>query len=208
MLSSWFPWSGCASRGRAVAEAWRKARPRTPRHPALLGAPGLAVAGAILALLLAGGARATATGVLEVRIHDHREAIEDFRSLVVTIPTVGIHPAGRPRTGGWLSLPTDNVQVDLTRHTAERPATILRGTLEPGAYDGIRLDFGEIRATRRDGGTIPVLAASGPVAARFTATSGMVTTVTLDLRVIDLSDHPPKGYELHITTVSITAGAP
>jgi hypothetical protein len=165
------------------------------------------VPGLLLATLIAGAWTADA-GILEVRIHDHREALADFLSVVVTIPTVGLHPAGLPRAGGWRELPTALQRLDLTQHTAANPVTIVRATLEPGAYDAIRLEVKEIRATGTDGRAIPVVWATGAVAARFSASPGRLNIVTLDLTVIDMSDHPPKGYELHVKTVSVSEGTP
>lgn len=70
------------------------------------------------------GSSATSQGNLEVRITDHREVIEDFNTLDVTISGLAIHPAGATRDQEWQALQPLERQIDLARigYIAVNPA--------------------------------------------------------------------------------------
>ncbi len=159
----------------------------------------------VLALGLVGALDASAaTGILEVHLHDHREAIGDFQEVLLTITSLAIHPRGQVRGMGWISLPVDIGLVDLTKHTPANPIRIFRGEVAVGIYDAVRMDVTTIRARVKNGREIPVLLPAGAVAVQGIVRETGTTIVTFDLTLIDMTDHPGKGYELHVKEARVT----
>src|SRR5687768_12432200 len=68
------------------------------------------------------GVSGSSPGRLEVRVRDHREAIDDFSELWLTFSTVSIHPAGQPRSEGWIELEPAVQRLDLTQYVEGREA--------------------------------------------------------------------------------------
>jgi hypothetical protein len=140
-------------------------------------------------------------GVLEVRVKDHREAIGDFSRLTVTLGEILVSPKPGLKFWqlGWKSLPVAPTVVDLTRYVGKDSARIFRGSLDPGAFDAIHLKLknvtGLLKKGQRDA---PVKNTVGPIKFPFEIRPGSETIIILDLVVIDMSDHPPQGYELAI----------
>ena len=158
----------------------------------------------MLALLLLAGALHAASseqGVLEVRIKDHREAIGDFSRLTLKLGTIGISS----RAGlafwktGWRELPPSVESIDLTQYTGKRSVAVFTGAVNAGSFDAIRLDVAAIEAipkkTRRPASIKNLLT---PIKLSFFIEPERKTAIILDLVVLDMSDHPPRGYELGI----------
>ena len=161
---------------------------------------------ALLAALLTlsgSGTRAEAPvpashGTLEVRVTDHREAIEDFARLDLLVEAIEIHPVGEPRQRGWIELAPTAPGVDLTQVTRGRHAVIFAGSVPARSYDAIRLQARLGEFVHREGRAVSIKADLSPILLRFPVQTGLRTVATLDLVLQDLSDHPGKGYELHI----------
>lgn len=149
------------------------------------------------------GVSGSSPGHLEVRIRDHREAIEDFNELWLTFSPVGIHPAGQPRSEGWIELEPAVQRLDLTQYVEGREAVIATATIEPGAYNAVRLTVNEATGTLIDGLPAEVEVNLGAVALDFQIRDGRTTVLGLDLMVLDLSDHPGQGYELHVREATV-----
>ena len=157
----------------------------------------------LLALCLALPARAASLnqGVFEVRLKDHREAIGDFANLTVTVGDILISP--KPRLifwqSGWKSLNVAPETVDLTKYLGKSSALIYRASLNSGSFDGIHLKLKEIRGVLRKGPpATPIKDTIGPIRLAFEISAESATLIVLDLVVVDMSDHPPRGYELAI----------
>ena len=145
----------------------------------------------------AGGAQ----GILEVQIKDHRDAIGDFDKLVVTIDKIAVSP--KPglkfwRTG-WNDLSVTSEPVDLTRYVGKKTALIFRASMDAGAFDALHLKIKSIagilkKAQRK----APIKNSVGPFKLAYEIAPNTVTLLTLDLVVSDMSDHPPRGYELSL----------
>ena len=150
-------------------------------------------------LLAAGGATPLSkNGILEVRVTDHREAIEDFSSLRVTISKVGIHPATAPRREGWIDLATSGESIDITKHLDGPGALLLRTGVAGGRYNGFRVEVSGSKGQLQNKEEAEVKFIESAVFLLFPVTSGKATIVTVDLYVVDMSDHPGGGYEMRV----------
>ena len=145
---------------------------------------------------------AQTAGTLEVRVKDHRDAIDDFRSVDLRFGRLRLAPDARMRSTdpGWLELAPRLDQVDLTRYKdGSAAATVYRGTLPPGRFAAVDLQVTDIRGIlRKTGAPDKIKNAVGPIRLGFEIKPAATTVVILDLELLDLSDHPGRGYELLI----------
>ena len=150
----------------------------------------------------AGEARARPEGTLEVRVKDHRNAIDDFQSLELSLGRLRLAPSARLKSTdpGWLELAPQLDRMDLTRYKdGSSAATVYRGTLRPRRFAAIDLQVIGIRGIlRKTGAPDRVKNAVGPIRLDFELKPAATTVVVLDLELLDLSDHPGRGYELLI----------
>ena len=140
-------------------------------------------------------------GTLEVRVKDHREAIGDFSRLEITVDTVRISPKAGVKfwQTGWKDLKPSLEKVDLTQYVGKRAATIFRGEVAQGSFDGIHLKLKGIEGVlKKSKSNAPIKDLLGPIRLAFSVHQKGETLAILDLVVVDMSDHPPRGYELHI----------
>ncbi len=140
-------------------------------------------------------------GTLEIRVKDHREAISDFSTLEIGIETIRISPKAGLKfwQTGWKDLKPLLEKIDLAQYTGKRSAAIFRGAMTPGSFEGIHLKLrgaeGILKKTKNQ---IRVKNLIGPIQLVFSVVKKAATLIVLDLVVSDMSDHPPRGYELHI----------
>jgi hypothetical protein len=140
-------------------------------------------------------------GILEIHIKDHREAIGDFEKLTVTIEEILISPKPGLKFWqiSWKSLPAALESIDLTRYADKNSALVYRGSLGAGSFDAIHLKLnavtGVLKKSRRQA---QIRNTVGPIKLPFEVRARGETKVVLDLVVMDMSDHPPRGYELAI----------
>lgn len=149
----------------------------------------------------AGQVVAQAAGTLEVRVKDHRDAIDDFRSVDLRFGKLRLAPNARMRSTdpGWLELAPQLDRMDLTRYKdGASAATVYKGTLPPGRFAAVDLQVTDIRGIRKAGVPDEVKNAVGPIRLGFEIKPAATTVVILDLELLDLSDHPGRGYELLI----------
>jgi hypothetical protein len=140
-------------------------------------------------------------GTFEVRIKDHREAINDFSRLLLTIDTVAISPKPGLRfwQTSWKEFRPSQASVDLTKYIGEDSARILRADIDAGAFDGFHLKIRSVDGLlKKNQRSAPVKNTIGPIKLSFDVAGRGETVLVLDLTVIDLSDHPPRGYELSL----------
>src|SRR5918994_4756669 len=76
-------------------------------------------------------------GTFEVRIKDHREAIEDFSRLILTVDKVAISPKPGLKfwQTSWKEFNGSQASVDLTKYTGKDSAKIFRADIDVGAFD-------------------------------------------------------------------------
>lgn len=137
-------------------------------------------------------------GALEVRIKDHREAIGDFASLVLKLDEILI---SRQRglffwKENWQSLTPRREAIDLTRYVGTGSAEVFSGRVASGSYDAIHLKVGAIEGMLKNQRSVPVENRLGPIQLSFSVRDGAHSRIVLDLVVLDMSDHPPLGYQL------------
>lgn len=154
-------------------------------------------------LLVLGGftAEPTSAGILEVRVKDHREAIGDFSKLEIEIDTIRISP----KTGlkfwqmGWKELKPTLSKIDLTKYTGGQTATVFRGEVAQGAFEAVHLKLKRIEGILKKGkGEAPVKNSLRPIKLAFSVGTKNDSLIILDLMILDVTDHPPSGYELHL----------
>ena len=144
---------------------------------------------------------ASAAGTLEIHVTDHREAIGDFARLDVEIDTVRLHPKRllSLRRSDWLDLQPAVANVDLTQVTEKRTIAIWRGDLPTGRFEAVHLKLkgagGELKESAE---AVPVADEARPIHLPFDVRANDVTRVVVDLVVLDMSDHPNRGYEVHV----------
>ena len=164
----------------------------------------------LVAVLLFGGASACSTetqhapgrGQLEVRVKDHREAIADFRRLEFDISQIGIQGALRPQASAWLLFSPSRRNVDLTQLVGGKYAVLLTEDAPAARYRWIRFDLEGVQGVLKNGRRPHMKVFDDPVAYPFRIVSGKRTVLTIDLIVVDVSEHPGKDYELHIRDAS------
>jgi hypothetical protein len=170
---------------------------RLPGSPAFL-----TVFAVVLCLCAAVGfAAEREQGILEVRIKDHRDAIGDFARLDITIDKILISPKPGLRIWqtGWQELAPSPATFDLTRYVHKKTVRVFRGSVKNGAYDAFNLKLKSIEGVlKKPQKAVSVKNAVGPVKLSFQVPSKGETLLVVDLVVTDLSDHPPRGYEVSV----------
>ena len=148
-----------------------------------------------------GAAAISDQGTLEIRLKDHREAIGDFSRLNLTIDEIAISPTVGLKFWqvGWDHLVPSLQAIDLTRYIADNSVRIFRGTVNAGSFDAVHLKLkavdGILKKERRNAKVKNLL---GPVRLNFEILPQGQTLIILDLVVLDMSDHPPRAYELGV----------
>jgi hypothetical protein len=163
-----------------------------------------------MAVLLFGGIAACSTetqhapdrGQLEVRVKDHREAIADFRRLEFNISQIGIQGGLRPQASAWMLFAPSKRNVDLTQLVGGKYAVLLMEDAPAARYRWISFDLEGVQGILKNGRRPHIKVFDDPVAYPFRIVSGKRTILTIDFIVVDVTDHPGKGYELHIQDAS------
>jgi len=159
----------------------------------------------LLTLVFCLASRATGAaesqGTFEVRIKDHREAIGDFSQLNLTVDEILISPKPGFKfwQSGWKDLVAAPESIDLTKYIGKNSALIFRGSLNAGAFDAIHLRLKEIIGLlKKSQRSATIKNTVGPIKLPFEIRVQSETMIVLDLVVLDMSDHPPRGYELGV----------
>jgi hypothetical protein len=140
-------------------------------------------------------------GVLEIQIKDHRDAIGDFAKLNIIIDKILISPKPGLRfwQSGWKELNASPETIDLTKYVGKPTARVFRADLDAGSFDAFHLKLKNIDGVlKKNQKPTPVKNTTGPVKLSFDVLAKGETILIIDLTVVDLSDHPPRGYELGI----------
>lgn len=133
-------------------------------------------------------------GTLEIRVKDHRAALDDFVKLEARVESIRLKPLGR-----WIDLKPDPARFDLTHYKEGKSVTLFRGEIDSGSFEGFHLKLGTIIATSKKGNAEARIKDSvGPIQLSFSVETGKATLLIIDLEVLDMSDHAGRGYELHI----------
>ena len=182
------------------------ARRRRGRHALTIGA-------ALLSLLSASPAAASASGEAEtgkvetgevvVLITDHREAIDDFTALVVTVEGVRLHRRGARTDEGWLTIAADPQEIDLTRYRDGATVELVRERVPAGRYDAAEVLASAARGVVRGGHRVEVPLELTPARTAVLVRADRIAQVTFDLVVHDLRDHPGKTWGILLEEVRV-----
>ena len=140
-------------------------------------------------------------GILEVDIKDHRDAIGDFENLIVTIDRIAVSPKPGLKIWqtGWKEFAVTSEPVDLTKYVGKKTAQVFRAPIDAGAFDAFHLKIkttaGVLKKNQRK---TPVKNTVGRFKLNYEVQPKTETILILDLVVSDMSDHPPRGYELSL----------
>lgn len=140
-------------------------------------------------------------GILEVRIKDHRDAIGDFAKLSITIDKILLSPKPGLKfwQTGWKELKPETPTIDLTQYTGKKTVRVFRSSIASGSFDAFHLKLKSIDGMlKKKSDRVPVKDTVGAVQLSFQLPAKGETLLIVDLVVTDLSDHPPRGYELGI----------
>jgi hypothetical protein len=140
-------------------------------------------------------------GILEIQIKDHREAIDDFAKLNITVDKILMSPKPALKfwQSGWKDIGAPTVTIDLTKVVGEKSARVFRSTIDAGSFDGLHLKIKNIDVLpKKRHSATSVKNTIGPLKLSFQVPTRGETIIVLDLVVTDFSDHPPRGYELGI----------
>ena len=151
----------------------------------------------LLAMLGAcSGPQPKGKGTLEVRIKDHREAIDDFTKLDVPIELIRIKPFGN-----WIDVKPNLQSIDLTAYRKGNSVTVYKGEIDSASFEGFHLKLGKLFGTLKKGNApSEVKNRVGPIQVPFVVEPAQVTLLIFDLKVMDFSDHTGGGYELQINS--------
>ncbi len=162
------------------------------------------------AIAVASGAGEAQEGEVVVLITDHREAIDDFASLVVTATGARLHRRGHVADAGWTVIEVPPREVDLTRYRDGASLELVRAPVAAGRYDAADLLLaGPARGVVLAGDRVTVPLEVSPVRVAVEVRRGQVTNLTFDLVVHDLRDHPGKTWgvlleEVRVANVAVT----
>ena len=170
----------------------------------------LAMGAAIAVASGAGETQEVQQGEVVVLITDHREAIDDFASLVVTATGARLHRRGHVADAGWSVIEVPPREVDLTRYRDGASFELVRAAVAAGQYDAADLLLtGPARGVVLAGDRVTVPLEVSPVRVAVEVRRDQVTNLTFDLVVHDLRDHPGKTWgvlldEVRVANVAVT----
>jgi hypothetical protein len=155
-------------------------------------------------LLLAFAAPAVSAdqqGRFELRVKDHREAIGDFAELILHFDAILLSPKPGLKfwQTEWKSVAPAIPSVDLTKYVGKQSVSVFRGAIAAGSFDAIHLKIKNVQATlKKKSRSASIKNKVGPIKLAFETSARADTVIVLDLVVLDMSDHPPAGYELNL----------
>ena len=156
------------------------------------------------AIAAASGGDEVQEGEVVVLITDHREAIDDFASLVVTVTGARLHQRGRVPEQGWTVIEAPRQEVDLTRYRDGATFELVRAPVAAGRYDAADLILaGAARGVVLAGDRVGVPLEISPARVAVEVRPDQVTHLTFDLVVHDLRDHPGKTWGMLLDEVRV-----
>ena len=156
----------------------------------------------LFCLALTGCSGPSGKGTLEIRIKDHADAIGYFSQAVISIESIRISPKVGFKLWrlGWLKLDLTSNGLDLTQFVNNSGVTVFRGEVDAGSFEAVDLKIRDIQGVLKDGSKkVAVENKIKPVALAFSVNAKELTSIVIDLTVMDMSDHPPATYELQLT---------
>ena len=140
-------------------------------------------------------------GTLEIRVKDHRNAIDDFKELALTIGALRLSPDASLKSTdpGWIELVPKVDHFDLTQYKGGDSLLIYKAEPSSQHFEAIDLKISKTRGVlAKTAAPAKVENNVRPIRLQFATEPGRTVVVTLDLEVLDLSDHPGRGYDLRV----------
>ena len=171
---------------------------------------------AALAVVVAGGlylgvAHVSGDGRLAVAVHD--APCPGCAHVYVTFTSVSVHASGHNSSTGWTTLNVSGTTVDLEALNGSALAKVIGVTSLPaGHYEQIRLAVTNVSVVLANGTTIYAsipAASSGTVDGSFTISSGVMTTISIDvdlqssLHVVEAGPMMTATFTPHIGSVFV-----
>jgi hypothetical protein len=156
---------------------------------------------AFVSIVMSGCSQPGGRGLIEVKIKDHRDAIGDFKSVIVNVQTIRLSPKVGLKFWqlGWIALNPTVQRIELTQYAGGSSATIFQGSMESRSFEALDLKIGRVDGVlKKEGGQVPINNKLTPITLPWVLNSGEVIMIVLDLSVVDMSDHPPEAYELQL----------
>ena len=133
---------------------------------------------------------------LEIRLSDHREAIDDFTSLEIIVSKVNVHLANAPKGEGWIDLPTSGEGIVIGKHLGGPGTLVFRSKVAASDYNALRFGVAHGLGRLKNGKEIEVKFIGDPVFLPFTVISEKTTVVSIDLYMAGVNGHPNGGYDM------------
>lgn len=159
---------------------------------------------AIVAMALS-GCMGGGSGNLSVKATDAPGNIDDFQSVIVTIPTIKVHQSGKGGEGdsegnesgsGWktFTVASDRQNIDLAKLLNGNTTELMNEKLPEGKYTQIRLMATKAEGTLKDGSKVDVGVPNNSlkIVKGFEIAEGKTTTFVADINVVK----DGKGYKL------------
>jgi hypothetical protein len=133
-------------------------------------------------------------GRFELQVKDHREAIDDFSRIELTIDSIRLRSSA-----AWADLEPAVRSIDLTQYTEGNSVTVFNDEIRSGGIAAVHLKIGAIDGIlKKNNRSAEIQNAIDPILLQFSLKEEAGTLLVFDLKVMDLSDHPGHGYELHL----------
>ena len=142
-------------------------------------------------------------GEVILSITDHRDAIDDFKELLITVSGARLHRSGARSDHGWVVIHSGPHVIDLTRYKDGTTFQLSNTSLLAGRYDAAELLARTARGTVQSGESANVPIDLQPARVSINVRAGKTTEITFDLVVQDLRDHPGKTWAILIREVRV-----
>lgn len=147
------------------------------------------------------GAIAGGVGKIEIRVTDHKPAIEQFEKLEVRLENLTFHKKGEPRAKAWTVVDVRSMAIDIVPLKDGVFVSLGEYSLPVGGYDAVRIRFADAEGKLKTGEHSEVLfdntVVSFPVAIEETANAPLV----VDLYAEDQTEHARSVYVVKVKEI-------
>ncbi len=143
------------------------------------------------------------TGLVEVRVTDHRAGIGDFTAFWIELANVSLHPRGYPRRQGWVEVLRHVPPVDIVPLKDGRGKTVGGGPVEARRYDAVRVRLGTAQGILHSGRRAEVVPIGSTVAVDLAVELETTHVILIDLYVEDRSEHYSGRYAVKIRAIQV-----
>lgn len=172
-----------------------------PRHPAQLLM--MMVFTTSLTLPTSFGGASQAMGKLEVRVTDHKPAIEQFRRLEVTLEAIALHEKGKGRSDGWVEITTTSPPIDIVPLKDGVYQSLGVSSVPLGDYDAVSISFAKLGSELKTGEEAVTWPDDTIVRIDVAITEQENLPLVLDLYAEDQTEHDPPRYMVKVKGVRL-----